>query len=188
MKKGFILITLFSCLFSLAACASFRTKSPSLSVWPSKITSLQGVAELTVLWKDIKHSGEISIALQYPDVLSVDLYGPFGDTAFTLKRTGDSFTLRHGSRVETDERKFYELFHITTDDFLRDITMHGPVRTGADGTLRMEREAYTVIYSINENENKICWVSPDGKLCIKFLEVAFNGERDIEDKNRDRGM
>jgi hypothetical protein len=60
------------------------------------------------------------------------------------------------------------------EDFINDITMRGYKAENSDGTSYIQRERYRVTYRLNDTENTICWISSEGNICIRFLEVNFN--------------
>ena len=122
----------------------------------------------------MKYSGDMTLRLDYPDVLLMEVYGPFGDTVFSIEKDKGYFTLRAGNDKITDEKQFYDIFKMRIDDLINDISTKGTMQQDNNGILYIQRERYRVIYTFGDVENKMCWISPEGTMCIRFLEVNFS--------------
>jgi hypothetical protein len=121
----------------------------------------------------MQYSGDMSLKLDYPEILLMEVYGPFGDTVFSIEKNKGSFRLRAGNDIITDEKRFYDLFKITIDDFMKDILLKENRQLANDGTFSVQKEGYRVTYTLHDDENEMCWISPEGTMCIRFLEVNF---------------
>ena len=122
----------------------------------------------------MQYSGDMSLKLDYPDMLLMEVYGPFGDTIFSIEKDKGYFTLRAGNDKITDEKRFFDIFKMKIDDFMNDISMKGNKQQNNDGTFYIQRERYRVTYALHDGKNEMCWISPEGTMCIRFLEVNFN--------------
>ena len=160
----------------MAGCATSGRNLPVVT-WPKEIRAIEGLCDLTINWKDVKYSGEMSLRVRYPHVLNVEVYGPFGDTLLSMKKDDKSFLMKTSKEEIADEGRFREIFHITTEDFIEDITMKGVKRENAESPVfTLEKDYYKVDYDLSPGKNKICWIRPEGNICIRFLEVNFDGE------------
>lgn len=135
---------------------------------------MEAMGELYISWKGLKYSGEMSLKLDYPETLLIDVYGPFGSTIVSIEKDKGRFIMRAGNDEVNDEKRFSDIFKMKIEDFMNDITMRGERKRESDGTFSIQREDYKTIYRINDAENKMCRVSPEGTICITFLEVNFN--------------
>jgi hypothetical protein len=171
VKKGIILCA--GILFFLSACALFPRKISHIT-WPDSIEYLEALCELDMSWKDMKYSGSMSLKMEYPHKLLIEVYGPFGDTVVYIKRDRGYFMLVTKDERITDEKGFEERFDIKLDEFIGDIAMKGYEKRMPEGYV--QRENYRVIYKIEADESRICWEGKDGSICVKFLEANFNKE------------
>jgi len=121
----------------------------------------------------MQYSGDMSLKLDYPEMLLMEVYGPFGDTIFYIEKNTGTFRLRAGNDIITDEKRFYDLFKITIDDFMKDILLKENRQLANDGTFSVQKEGYRVTYTLHDEENEMCWISLEGTMCIRFLEVNF---------------
>jgi hypothetical protein len=159
--------------FLLSGCALMRPTAVFIQ-WPADINYMEAICELNMSWKDLQYSGEMSLALAYPETLSLEVYGPFGDTVFSIEKKNGNFRMKTGNEEITDEKRFHDIFKMNIEDFINDITMKGYKAENSNGTSYIQREHYRVIYHLNDTENKICWISSEGNICIRFLEVNFD--------------
>jgi hypothetical protein len=175
--------------FFLNSCALMPHKTPpsSLIQWPADITHMEAVCEINISWNNMQYSGDMSLKLDYPEMLLMEVYGPFGNTIFSIEKDKGHFTLRAGNDEITDEKRFFDIFKMKIDDFIDDISIKGNRKQGNDGTFSIQRERYRVTYVLHDGENKMCWISPEGTMCIRFLEVNFDKGQPIG-KGSDRGM
>jgi hypothetical protein len=173
--------------FSLNSCTLMPRKATSLVQWPKDINYIEAVCEINISRSNMQYSGDMSLKLDYPEILLMEVYGPFGDTVFSIEKNKGSFRLRAGNEIITDEKRFYELFKITIDDFMKDISMKENIQQNRNGTFSIQKEHYRVTYTLRNEENKMCWISPEGTMCIRFLEVNFVKGQSVG-KGSDREM
>ena len=64
--------------------------------WPEKINYMEALCELDMAWKGMNYSGTMSLSLDYPDKVQLEVYGPFGDTLVYLRKDGGNFVLVAG--------------------------------------------------------------------------------------------
>jgi hypothetical protein len=174
VKKSilFAFVSLCSLLF-LFSCALMPRKATSIIQWPKDINYIEAVCEINISRSNMQYSGDMSLKLDYPEMLLMEVYGPFGDTVFSIEKNKGYFRLRAGNDIITDEKRFYDLFKITIDDFMKDISMKENRQRDKGGTFSVQKESYRVAYTLRDEENEMCWISPEGTMCISFLEVNF---------------
>lgn len=134
---------------------------------------MEAIGELDLSWKGMKYSGEMSLKLDYPDTLFMEVYGPFGSTIISIEKDKGRFRMKAGNDEVNDEKRFRDIFKMKMEDFMDDITMRGERKSEPDDAFSIQREDYKTIYRLNNSENKMCRVSPEGTICITFLEVYF---------------
>ena len=109
----------------------------------------------------MQYSGDMSLKLDYPDMLLMEVYGPFGDTIFSIEKDTGHFTLRAGNDKITDEKRFFDIFKMKIDDFMNDISMKGSKQQNNDSTLYIERGRYRVTYALHDGKNNcLLYTSP----------------------------
>jgi len=182
----FSLVSLCVFLF-LNSCTHMSHQTASFIQWPADINYMEAVCEINISWNTMQYSGDMSLKLDYPEMLLMEVYGPFGDTIFFIEKHKRYFVLRAGNDEITDEKQFFDIFKMKIDDFMNDISMKGNRQQGDKDTFSIQREGYRVIYTLHGGENKMCWISPEGTMCIRFLEVNFDKGQSIG-KSSDRGM
>ena len=148
---------------------------------------MEAVCELNISRSNMRYSGDMSLKLDYPEMLLMEVYGPFGDTVFSIEKNKGYFKLRAGNDKITDEKEFYDIFRITLDDFMKDISMRENRQLDKGGTFSIQKERYRVTYTLRDEKNEMCWISPEGTMCITFLEVNFDKGQSIG-KGSDRKM
>ncbi len=175
MKKAILLLPLFLVVFFFFnGCALLTQKKTNIIQWPPDIHYMEAVCELNINWNNKQYSGDMSIRLDYPDTLFLEVYGPFGDTIFSIQKDRGSFVMRAGNDRFTNEKQFVDIFKMTIDDFIDDISMKGTRQQDTNGIFYIQKEYYRVTYSLNDSENNMCWTNPDGIMCIRFIEIIFN--------------
>ena len=70
---------------------------------------------------------------------------------------------------------------------MKDISMKGNRQQDKDGTFSIQKERYRVTYTLHDEKNEMCWISPEGTMCITVLEVNFDKGQSIG-KGSDREM
>ncbi len=165
-------LTILCLAILLHSCAMVPKKAARVA-WPDRIQYMAALCELDMSWKEMTYSGTMSLQVDYPDALLVEVYGPFGNTAMYIKKDRNGFLLENQEVKDTDEGKFEKEFGIQLSDFIDDITMNNTREPAGKGSPVVRRRGYTVTYGLDNDENKICWHGDDGHICIQFLEVSF---------------
>jgi hypothetical protein len=135
---------------------------------------MEAICEVNISWSTMQYSGDMSLKLDYPEVLFMEVYGPFGDTIFLIERNKGYFKLRSGNDEITDEKQFVDIFKITISDFIDDISMKSSGPRDNGGPFSIQKNHYTVTYDLGNEENRMCWTTREGRMCIRFLEVNFD--------------
>ncbi len=170
MKTKIIILCL---AVTLNACAILPKKAARID-WPHSIVYMAALCELDMSWREMTYSGTMSLQVDYPDVILVEVYGPFGNTVMYIKKDRNGFLIENQEMKDKDESKFEKEFGIRLSDFIEDITMKGVGESGGKGSLVVQRRGYTVAYRLDNDENTICWHGTDGHICIEFLEASFD--------------
>ncbi len=76
----------------LSACALFQLRERA-SLRPEQITYMEAMCDLDMSWRGIRYSGSMSLIVNYPSQIRMEIYGPFGNTLMFLKKDGDDFIL-----------------------------------------------------------------------------------------------
>jgi len=171
MKKA---VVLFIALPLLLCACSHLYKKTAPAVWPDDFNYIEALCEIDVRFKDQQYSGEMSLKVEYPHSIFIEVYGPFGNTVLSVARSDGRFVMHAENKEVTNENEFYRLFHIRIDDIIEDLTFKGPLVGPEAGILYKERDNYMVTYYTGDDENRICWSGPEGVFCINFLEVNFS--------------
>ncbi|MBA4419028.1 MAG: hypothetical protein C0392_14155 [Syntrophus sp. (in: bacteria)] len=169
MKKGLLVL----CIIILISSCAFLPRRAAEINWPEKIAYIEALCELDMAWKDMNYTGSMALKLEYPEMIQIEVYGPFGDTAVYLKKDKGRFVLVAGDETFSDERAFQEKFNIRLADFIDDIAGAGSRRIGV-GETTVQRDGYRVVYNLGGKENRICWEGEGGNICIRFMEARFN--------------
>ena len=156
----------------LSACALFQLRGPRI-VWPEQITYMEAMCDLDMSWRGMQYSGSMSLIVNYPSQIRMEIYGPFGNTLMFLKKDGDDFILATKEERFTDSSLFEDRFGFKIKEFMDDIVMIAEKSNEDNGQLIVQRESYRVLYKFKNKENTICWESKEGSICVKFLEVKF---------------
>jgi len=170
MKTRIIILCL---AIILNSCAMIPKKTVRID-WPDNISYMAALCELDMSWRGMTYSGTMSLRVDYPDTLLVEVYGPFGNTVVYIKKDRDGFLLENQEVRDTEEGKFEKEFGIRLSDFIADITMKGIRGPDEKDPSVVQRRGYTVTYRLDNGENTICWRGTDGHICIEFLEVSFD--------------
>ena len=168
MKRLYLLWVL--CLFFLYSCALFPKITKKIS-WPQDVDYMEAMCELNMAWMDMNYSGTMSLVMEYPDRLSIEVYSPFGDTVFFLNRYKEYFLLLTAEEKITNEMGFQRRFNLNLKDFIDDLALKG-IKCIHREDCEIDKARYKVIYRLN-GENTICWEAMEGKICIKFMEATF---------------
>jgi len=144
---------------------------------------MDAVCELTVSSRDFRYSGEMSLKLDYPQTFKAEVYGPFGDTIVSIAKQDGQFSMKTGTEDVQDEERFWDMFHISVDDFINDITLRGNMQQDSTGTSFIQRTYYRVLYELDRPEPTIRWISTQGNIVIKFLEANFEKGRSVGNRS-----
>lgn len=158
--------------FLISACALMPRKTVQIA-WPDNIQYIEAFCELDMAWKNSKYSGSMSLKLEYPDKLIIDVYGPFGDTVIHLKKEGEKYLLVTKEVSTSEEAEFEQDFGIKLSEFIDDLVLKD-YRRGETGNKYIQKRLYKVKYELDSGgDNSICWEIKDGNMCITFLEAKF---------------
>jgi len=173
MRKAAIVLIALPFLF--LSCAHVGKRPVSIT-WPAHFDYLEAWCEIDVMLKNRQYTGDMSLKAEYPHMLFLEVYSPFGTTILSVDRSEDHFIMRTDDELLTNENEFYRLFNIRMDDIIEDITLKGEIRTDSVVPYK-ERPGYTVYYHLNNESSRICWKVEDGNFCIRFMDVSFSRER-----------
>ncbi len=172
MKRAALLLVALPFLFLSCIHAG---RQPANIIWPDNFNYMEALCDIDVMLKDRQYTGDMSLKVEYPHTLSLEVYSPFGTTILLVNRSEDHFVMRTDDKILTNESEFYRLFNIQIDDIIEDLTLKGTIRT--DGAVPFkEQPGYTVYYYLNNNANRICWKVEQGNFCIRFTDVNFSRE------------
>lgn len=143
-------------------------------LWPNNIQYIEAICELDLMWKDSRYSGTMSLILDYPDKLLIDVYGPFGDTVVHIQKDIEKFIMTTKEGSVYNEAKFESDFGIKLTEFIDDLARKNHNITNDAKIDNNERKRYKVRYDLEDGNNKICWEMKDGDMCITFLDVKFS--------------
>lgn len=170
MKKAIALSA--GLIMFLSSCALFQFRGQRIA-WPEQIRYMEAMCDLDMSWKGMKYSGSMSLIINYPSQLHMEVYGPFGNTLMFLKKDGDDFLLVTKDERFTEASFFEDRFGFKIREFMDDIVMVAEKGAADNGQLSIQRQEYMVLYKLKNKKNTICWESKEGSICIKFLEVKF---------------
>jgi len=131
------------------------------------------MCELDMSWQGMNYDGSMSLIMDYPSQLRMELYGPFGNTLMLLKKDNENFLLVTKDEKITDPTLFEDRFGFKIREFMDDIAMIPQKSLAGNGQLTVQKAAYRVLYRSNNKESTMCWENREGSICIKFLEVKF---------------
>ena len=80
MRKVAIILCALPLLF--LSC-SHVGKHPESIIWPRSFDHMEALCEIDVMLKDRQYSGDMSLKVTYPHMLSLEVYSPFGTTIRT---------------------------------------------------------------------------------------------------------
>jgi len=153
------------------ACALFPHKVAI--TWPEKFDYIEALCELDMTWNDMAYSGTMSLKMEYPTRLYIEVYGPFGNTVLSIKKEDNHFLLLSKEDVITNEYEFEKKFGITVKELMDDISMRGEKKNLASDGTYIERDRYSVSYRFGRETNIVCWKGKPGVMCLTFLEAQF---------------
>lgn len=147
-------------------------KTSSGIVWPETIRYMEALCDLDMVWRDMKYDGQMSVSLDYPDRINLQVYGPFNNTIFFLSKDRDGFLLIADGERLTSEKEFEDRFGINLWELMDDLAMKGKKA----GDVFIERANYKVIYRLGGEDDSICLYGREGRICLNFLEARFDRE------------
>lgn len=167
MKRLLILILVF-----LSGCALVPTKVDVLK-WPPDVTFVEGEGDLDIVWGKEKHSGSFLVRMEYPDVLLLEVYGPFGQTLVYLKKEADKFLLVTGEERTTDETLLQDKYGFGVRQLMDSLAMKGPIQEGDQG-LVIQHQDYRVVYGQDRRGRRtIRLENRDGRIRLAFAGISF---------------
>ena len=176
MRKLFILL-----LVLLSACALIQKKETKIE-WPSRAEYLEGLGDLDMNWRGTAYSGAAAVKMEYPDFLTIQAYGAFGQTLFYLKKEGSRFLFSGEEKIE-EQHLFEKKYHLKLAQFMDDLAMIGE-RQVSPGGLIIQRDEYRVVYGQDRRERpRICWEGQEGHICLAFDELRFMQEEPANEGN-----
>lgn len=137
---------------------------------------MAALCELDIAWRGLNYSGQMSLLIDYPDRLRVEVYSPFGDTVLYIERDDKHFLFIGGDEKVSDEEGFKERFGIDLKGLIDDILLIGVYQKGGAEQC-VEKKDYRVIYRAHGDADKMCIEESKtgaNRLCIKFVEVSFH--------------
>jgi hypothetical protein len=155
----------------LSACVFFPHK---VSItWPERVDYIEALCELDMTWNDMTYSGTMSLKMDYPRLLYIEVYGPLGNTVLSIKKEDDIFLLISKEDTIKSEYEFEKKFGITVGELMEDISMRGERKNLSSEESYIERKYYRVSYRFEKEKNIICWKGNPGVMCLTFLEAQF---------------
>ncbi|OPY71061.1 MAG: hypothetical protein A4E57_00062 [Syntrophorhabdaceae bacterium PtaU1.Bin034] len=165
-------LSLLFLLFLVAGCALIQKKAEIVQ-WPSDVAFLEGEGDIDTAWKKERFSGSFVIRMEYPDILLLEVFGPFGQTLVYVSKEADRFLLVAGEEKTTDEALFRKTYGFSVQQFIDDLALKGQTNETPEGSVA-ERRGYKVIYSQdNRGRRKMCWQGAEGRICLTFSDISF---------------
>ncbi len=109
---------------------------------------MEAMCDLDMSWRGMQYSGSMSLIVNYPSQIRMEIYGPFGNTLMFLKKDGDDFILATKEERFTDSSLFEDRFGFKIKEFMDDIVMIAEKSNEDNGQLIVQRESYRVLYEI----------------------------------------
>ncbi len=159
-------------LLLLSACAIAPRRVERLP-WPTGATAVTGEGELDMTFGERHFSGPFIVRAEHPDLLVVEVYGPFGQTVVYVRKEAGRFLLVTGEEKTDSEAAFEKKYGFRVEQFTDDLLVRGPVTETPEG-LVADRGNYLVRYGYDRSgRRKACWESEAGSICLAFDEVSF---------------
>jgi hypothetical protein len=156
---------LTGCLLFLMLCScSLAIRQPLSVQWPSQVEYIKAVCELDMDWDKTRYSGSMTLTMTYPNLLRIEVYGPFGETLLFVDKDGERFRFRSGRDEIIDQGEFESRLGLKIATVMNDLALRP--RTD-DGNLRFSSD-------VREGGATMCWEGSRGKLCMRFLEIDFS--------------
>lgn len=167
MRKVIIVLCF---LIFCSSCSVAVRKEPFL--WPAAVQYMEGAGDIDLSWKGRTLSGSFAVKLESPSLLLFEVYGPFGQTLLQVKKMGEQVDVLTAEGRAGSEKLFEEQYGMGVSNFVEDLMIKGPIREAAEGNY-IDRAGYRVLYSQRKNKPQICWLNPDGSICLVFSELTF---------------
>jgi hypothetical protein len=141
---------------------------------------MEGSGDMDLSWRGRSFSGSFALELESPSMFLFEVYGLFGQTLLQVKKEGVRVDIVTGEGRKESEKLFEEQYGMGVDSFIDDLMMKGAIKETAQGNY-IERAGYKVLYGSSRDRPNICWLNPDGSICLTFTELIFardgqNGE------------
>jgi hypothetical protein len=189
MKQAILRRPRFYSLIFFSLCLVLTFSSCTIGVrrapfhWPMVVERMEGSGDIDLSWGGRKLSGSFGLHLESPSLFLFEAYGPFGQTLLQVKKEGESVNiLTPEGKVEND-RFFEQQYGMSVDNFIDDLTRKGVVRETPEGTY-LDRDGYRVSYSTIRDRGRICWLNPEGTICLTFTEIKIDGNRQNSEGSR----
>ena len=161
------------CLVLLAGCAGLQKRADL--PWPASVTSIETEGDIEMAWKDAKFSGSMALKMEYPDTLTLEVYGAFGQTLVFLNKHGSEFLFVAGDEKITSENVFHQRIGIDVKHFMDDIAMRGD-KVDTPGGAYIARDDYRVTYGHDKRGRRmIRWEGKEGRIWLTLADETFNG-------------
>lgn len=158
-------------LVILSACALVQKRVEVQ--WPTDLTYLEGEGDLDMSWRKQKYHGSFILQMVYPDILHLEVYGPFGQTLVYVKKEANRFLFVAGEEKSTEESAFQDTYGLEVRQIMDDLALKGQAEATPDGGLVLQRKDYRVVYGQDRARRKTCWEGRDGTICMTFNEISF---------------
>jgi hypothetical protein len=156
----------------LSGCALVPGKVDVLK-WPPDVAFVEGEGDIGIVWGKEKHSGSFLIRMEYPDVLLLEVYGPFGQTLVHLKKEADKFLLVTGEERTTDEGSLQDKYGFGVRQLMDSLAMKGPIQETAEGLI-IQHQDYRVVYGQDRRGRRTMRLeNGDGSIRLTFTEMIF---------------
>lgn len=164
-------LLLFCLLLICSSCAIAVRKAPFQ--WPATVEYMEGSGDMDLSWKGRTFSGSFALKLESRSMLLFEVYGPFGQTVLQVKKVGERIDIITAQGGTAKERLFEEQYGMSVNDFIDDLLMKGPLKQTAEGAYIDRSKGYRVSYEGNTDRPKICWLNPEGSICLSFTELIL---------------
>lgn len=169
-----LLLLLLLFLVVCSSCAVAVRKAPFQ--WPAEINRMEGSGDMDLSWKGRKFSGSFALNLESPSPFLFEVYGPFGQTVLQVRKEGERVDIITAEGRTGSEKLFEEQYGMSVNSFIDDLMMKGSVKQTAEGSY-IDRKGYRVLYAGNTDRPKMCWLNPDGSICLTFNELNLHTRR-----------
>jgi hypothetical protein len=171
-ESASFLSLLLLCLLALSSSCTVAVRKEPFQ-WPVISNYLEGTGDMDLSWGGRRFSGSFALTLESPSSLLFEVYGPFGQTLLQLKKNGEMVAIVT-SEGKTEGQGFFEdQYGMTVDRFMDDLAMKGTLQQSSEGNY-IDRGQYRVIYGNHSGRPRICWLNPQGTLCLTYGELNLS--------------